>query len=192
MKSFRDIKESLLYFNKDFKDMNAIERACVELRIGRISSLAVLYEAVFSDTKSDSSLAAHEITKYMKSLNYKQIINLNDSFRISSYWNCKIDWRNVDLDELLHIVGLYSYLWMLRLGTFHSNGYFRQRCIEKLADVDKTNDYLCYVVLRLNDWVLEVRSAAFKACQKINDLSIDKTIDKSRNGNHEYALGQLC
>ncbi len=176
MKRFKDITQRLLYFNKEFKDMNAIERACIELRIGRISSLPVLYEAAFSSLKYDSSLAAHEITKYMEVLNYKQIISLNDSFRISSYWNCNIDWRNVDLDKLINDVGLYSYLWMLRLGTFHSNGYFRQKCIEKLAYVDKTNDYLCFIVLRLNDWVSEVRSAAFKACEKINDLSVDETI----------------
>ncbi len=113
MKRFRDINERLLYFNKEFKDMNKVERACIELRIGRISSLPVLYEAAFSSLKFDSSLAAHEISKYMDSLNFNQIIRLNDSFRICSFWNCNIDWRNVDLDKLIYDVGFYSYLWLL-------------------------------------------------------------------------------
>lgn len=176
MYNVKGIIDKLLYFNKDNNDINRIENACTELKNGRISYLSVLYEAVFSDIKSDRNLAVYTISKYMDSLNSNQIIGLNDSFRISSYWNCNIDWRNVNLDRLRYNIDFDCYLWILRLGTFHSNGYFRQKCLEQLMNMDKSNKSICYIVLRLNDWVLEVRNVAIKACEKITALNVDEII----------------
>ena len=48
--------------------------------------------------------------------------------------------------------------YVLILGTFHPNGYFRERCMEELA---KERGALPYLMLRANDWVKPVRKKAF-------------------------------
>ena len=56
----------------------------------------------------------------------------------------KKDWFRSDRD----------YFWILALGSFHPNGYYRQACLEEMAGYPGA---LPFLVLRLNDWVGEVR-----------------------------------
>ena len=48
-------------------------------------------------------------------------------------------------------------------GTFHGNGYYRQKCMEALASYEET---LSFLMLRLNDWVSPIRESAFALVQK--------------------------
>ena len=67
-----------------------------------------------------------------------------------------------------------EYVAMLCMGTLHSNGYYRQMCIEALRDCGSgmglySERYgiglslLIFYLLRVNDWVEEVRESAFAA-----------------------------
>ncbi|MBR1703342.1 MAG: hypothetical protein IJ716_15560 [Lachnospiraceae bacterium] len=67
-----------------------------------------------------------------------------------------------------------EYLAMLCMGTLHSNGYYRQMCIEALRDCGSGRrlyserygiglSLLIFYLLRVNDWVEEVRETAFAA-----------------------------
>lgn len=51
-----------------------------------------------------------------------------------------------------------QYVAILCMGTFHSNGYFRQSCMEELAQYEES---LPFLVIRLNDWVEEIRNSAY-------------------------------
>ncbi len=48
--------------------------------------------------------------------------------------------------------------YVLIVGTFHPNGYFRKRCMEALA---KEKGALPFLLLRANDWVRPIRERAF-------------------------------
>ena len=62
----------------------------------------------------------------------------------------KKDWYRSDRD----------YFWVLALGSFHPKGYYRQVCLEEIAGYPNA---LPFLVLRLNDWVGQVRLAAARA-----------------------------
>ncbi len=160
-----------------FDDLSRVENAIIDLREGHISNLSVLYVALFSDNKTTINLAATEISSYMQGLDSKQIIRLSDSFRMYGFWYGNINWKNVSLLKLRHNISKHNdYLWVLRLGTFHPNGYFRQMCLERLMYEDKTSQSISFMALRLNDWVMAVRNVAIEACERVTGMGLEEMI----------------
>ena len=76
-------------------------------------------------------------------------------------WNDKIDWKAERLKrtELLYLSDR-QYAAVLCVGTFHSDGYCRQACVEELKEY---KGGLPFLVLRLNDWVQAVRESAYES-----------------------------
>lgn len=78
-----------------------------------------------------------------------------------------------------------QYVAILCLGTSHSNGYFRQSCMEELAQYEGS---LLFLVMRLNDWVEEIRNCAYelvmyriKTCDLKELFYAMPMLDKVRN-----------
>lgn len=68
----------------------------------------------------------------------KGLIRLDEECRCYPYDVYTLNWQDIDCHSMLsHETLSYlsgeQYAAILRLGTFHSNGYFRQMCMEKLA-----------------------------------------------------------
>ena len=64
---------------------------------------------------------------------------------------------------------------IVRLGTFHPNGYFRENCMRAMADEEKS---LPCIVLRLNDWGKPVRDTAYDILsRRLKDAKIDTAIE---------------
>lgn len=143
---------------------NIIKQAVEELRQGKQNYLFVIYQALASHDKETIDYAAVEIARYMRNLNADRIIRLDECFRQYTSIEWIISWENVNIDLWeKSIRQREAYLWVLRLGTFHPNGYFREKCIVRLAE---DNESLKFVLLRLNDWVKPVRESAEKAAFK--------------------------
>lgn len=93
----------------------------------------------------------------------KKMCQLDERCRSYSeyYWNWqdKVDWKSDRLkrEELSYLTN-EQYAATLCVGTFHSDGYCRQLCVESLKEWENS---LSYLVLRLNDWVAPVRDSAF-------------------------------
>lgn len=99
------------------------------------------------------------IGSLLKSYTMTQMIRLNQLFRQNTSIEWFIDWQYVDLKHIKNQFDSESdYIYALILGTFHPNGYFRERCICNLAGF---KDTLPYLVLRMNDWVKSVRLQAW-------------------------------
>ena len=99
-----------------------------------------------------------------------------EEYNYSSNWQVWHDaLRNVrHKRENFPFLSDQEYLAMLCMGTLHSNGYYRQMCIEALRDCGSGRrlylerygiglSLLIFYLLRVNDWVEEVREAAFAA-----------------------------
>ena len=70
-----------------------------------------------------------------------------------------IDWKKVLPAGLADsIVNRQAWLNVMRLGTLHPNGYFRERCMRILEEDEES---FGYIVLRLNGWVRQVRETAY-------------------------------
>lgn len=114
------------------------------------------------------TIYAYEIagtyTRQLADITPKQLIRMGERWRsdIDMVWN--IDWRKVNIGrKQLSRLNDTEYLTVLKLGTFHGSGYYRQKCMEALASYEGT---LSFIMLRLNDWVSPIRESAFVLVQK--------------------------
>ena len=113
--------------NKNF-GIKAFCHAAEELRQGKQNYLPVLYQALVAEDKETIRFVAREIAQYMQSLNAGQIIRLDEQFRTYTSLEWRISWEKVDVDLLeKNIRNKEDFLWCMRVGTFHPNGFFREK-----------------------------------------------------------------
>lgn len=138
-----------------------------ELWAGKQNYLAAVYQMLAVADKECVRLAAFEIARYMKGLNSRRLMILDEQFRESTSMEWFIDWDKILLSDIKDkIQEKENYLWVLRLGTFHPNGYFRERCMKELAGECNS---LPYLLLRLNDWAKPVRETALRIVVQENE-----------------------
>lgn len=148
--------------------------------------LPVVYQYLASESDEVVNEAARVISEYVENHSFSGIMRLNESFRSHTSIDYTVNWREVSLEELeKRIKDKGSYLWVLRLGTFHPNGYFREKCIRELQ---KESSSLGFLILRLNDWVEPVRRAAEDTCADLSRFPLDELMwalpyfEKTRQG----------
>ena len=178
-----------MIFFKDTTDKNEdkIKKMGEKLLQGEVRSLAWLYEEIAVRDAKITNRVADYIKTYMSGLNAGQLIHLNESFREITSMDWVIDWKNVNLDHVeKQIKDKEAFLWVARLGTFHPNGFFREKCIRRLLN-DKES--VAFIILRLNDWTRVIRTLAANVTDTFKILSIDEIfgvlpfLSKVENGN---------
>lgn len=155
-------------------DNDKIKELGDNLLQGDVGCLAVLYEElVVGDAKVNERVADY-IKTYMRGLNANQLIHLNENFRQITSMEWVVDWKNVDLYDIeTSIADKEAFLWVARLGTFHPNGFFREKCIRRLF---KDKDSAAFFILRLNDWTKVLRDLAANVTNLINQMSFEEIL----------------
>ena len=129
-----------------------------------ISGLSQVYCAVATEDRELIRSGGRAIGMVMEGMTMRQVIRLSEHFRQYTSMEWDIDWKNVDIRQKKDwFRSDRDYFWILALGSFHPNGYYRQACLEEMAGYPGA---LPFLVLRLNDWVGEVRLAAARAAAK--------------------------
>lgn len=61
------------------------------------------------------------------------LIRLDERFRETTSLEWFTKWREVDPGKIeKNVADRGAFLWILRLGTFHPNGYYREKCVRRL------------------------------------------------------------
>ncbi len=139
---------------------------------GKENLLPTIYCYLTSSNVKTVAQAAHAIAGYMNRQDFSGICRLGDRFREMTSMEWSIDWKCFDIKSI-RTESIEDRLWVLRLGTFHPNGYYREKCIRALKD-NKAS--LPYAILRLNDWVREVRAAAEETCLSVTEFTAPEII----------------
>lgn len=133
---------------------------------------------VFPKEKDLQMKVAAAYDELLSRISSKKLIRLSEEARKffyderRKYWY-EIDWKSIDLSRrrLSHLNDS-QYSAVLKMGTFMSDGYYRQQCVERLNGFGGA---LPYFILRLNDWVVQVRECAFLMAQRrIQECNIDE------------------
>lgn len=172
-----------------------ISLSAAKLEAGQENALAVLYPALLSRDENLANSAAEAIYTYLESLNVSKIIKLSLRFREYTSMEWSVDWKYVSISDIReNILNENAFLSILRLGTFHPNGYFREKCMLALEDDEAS---LPYIALRLNDWVGPVQNTAYRILAKrLPDAKTDTAIemlpfiDQAKKG-QRYQVWQL-
>lgn len=165
-----------MFWHKVTKDdMDRAQEVASEVRHGKKQFLSVLYQMLVSRDKHVVRYAASEIAQYMQGVDSARIIKLDENFRQYSSMEWNINWQKVDFGLWKKCIECREdYLWVLRLGTFHPNGYFREKCVRELAG---ENASMRFVILRLNDWVKEVREVAIAVSKQVSELGAEELVE---------------
>ena len=141
-----------------------MSRAISGLEAMDISGLSQVYCAVATEDRELIRSGGRAIGMVMEGMTMRQVIRLSEHFRQYTSMEWDIDWKKVDIRQKKDwFRSDRDYFWILALGSFHPNGYYRQACLEEMAGYPGA---LPFLVLRLNDWVGEVRLAAARAAAK--------------------------
>lgn len=146
------------------------------LEAGEVNQLAVLYSSLLSKDKALVNVVAEAIHAYMHHLDAVKTIRLDRQFRQYTSMEWYHDWERISPADLTgNIDSQQVSLSILRLGTMHPNGYFREKCIWELSG---NEDSFGYLALRLNDWVRQVREAAYEILSnRLEGIQTDTAIE---------------
>lgn len=130
---------------------------------------------LYPNEQNDLQDHATEIANTMQAMNCKQLLRLRYQFSQSTSMEWYTDWTHVSPQSIRESVKTpKNYFYILALGTFHPNGYFREKCLDELKAYG--GEALPYTLLLINNWVQPVREKAFEASveiiQKASSLEI--------------------
>ena len=118
----------------------------------------------FYHARKEQEYAAKSILEFMENFSIKKYFHLENVYRRWDYeweshkrktkeWSTKYICKNV-----MKLHDEEAQRMILILCSMHSDGYVRQESIQKLAQY---KDSLPFLLMRLNDWVKQVRESAF-------------------------------
>lgn len=148
-------------------------------------------------SKADVALAASDaVHRLLRVVPAKDLGWLESNVRARVAYSAGViyDWYRLSPSQLtlLERFGDRS-VQILGLASFHHNGYVREAAINRLA-LSETGAELPFLLLRLNDWVANVRDAAYKAihsrlkpeyCRKfIDNFALLSRVAKAGRADH--------
>ena len=173
----------MLFIRKSFDNIK-YENIIKAFECGEYSFLMDIYE-IFALPLSELAktnlvaLAGEAIKNYMHEKDVTEIVRLGERVRETTSIEWRLDWNRVKISALKRLFkSERDYFYVLLLGTFHPNGYFRERCINILAEYPDT---LSFIMLRCNDWVSDIRDRAYTlAVQKMKICSISEVLQSAQ------------
>ncbi len=148
-----------MFFGKSRKTywQQVVEKELEKLESGDERALLTVYCAFAETDKTLMRRAGHAIRQLLDGRSLGQMIRLCERFRTFTSLEWGIDWAALSPKAIVQALDQEDRACVLILGTAHPNGYFRERCMEELAQEGGT---LPYLMLRVNDWVVPVREKA--------------------------------
>lgn len=153
-----------------------------------------------SGTRDEISSAAEAIETLLSSTTPEDLISLDELVRSSWVFGCPYSesWSRIEPRELAKWVGPGEPgVLLLRLSSFHSNGFVREEAIRRLKLINDGSE-LPYLLIRLNDWVPAIRSLAQDAVLAriqvnyidhfIKSLALVVRLENAQRADHAHVL----
>lgn len=168
---FKKVFHKIIEFNrgKTLKEANTTSShsgtiiqtsKCFEpgLEIIDISSIPEVFQLLLSKDGGTRLMSTKKLHGTMSTLNPSQLIKVDKMFRERVSYSWDYNWSNKKTEELFHpLMTEEEKLTILGLSSFHPNGYFREKAIKKLSQMN-TGFGIPFILIRINDWVKEVRN----------------------------------
>ena len=141
-----------------------------ELLDGKYTYAQLLLENFFHVNHKHQKIIAQTLLETLNSLSAKKCYTFSDDCRGSAYYSHSnylmiqdVSQADLTREKYPHLSD-EEYFALLCVGTFHYNGFFREKCLRKLVNY---HGHLRYFYIRMNDWVQEIRKAS---AELLNEL----------------------
>ncbi len=167
-----------------------------KVREGEEHYIPVLYCMVAEQGNPLLKQAAGLLAQAMGQMEVNRLLAFEERFRETTSVEWFIDWQRLDIRCLEQGLDAEEYRWLLRLGTLHPNGYFREKCMWELS---QSPEELPYMLLRVNDWAAPVRELAVEtACAMAPESRLDTLLyampflEKAKRGGRRDGAKLQC
>jgi len=131
-----------------------------------LTEIPDVFQLLLSSDENIKLQAATVISNVLNSLILTDLIKLDIIFRERTSYEWYYEWSNSNPIELLHpLMAKEEKFSILGLSSFHPSGYFREKAILALSDMN-TGGAIPYILIRLNDWVRQVRIMSQKQIKR--------------------------
>lgn len=161
---------------------------------------------LFFDAQNEQQNIAQTFLEKLQTVSIKQLIVLSEEIRETTYYSEELfpntEYWRLAMEKICHTRTQFShltdaqYMALLCMGTFNSNGFYRQMCLMELQQCKlklPTMRYgmemspLPFYLLRVNDWVAKIRESAkdlaleeIRHCDSGNLLLVLPILEKIR------------
>jgi HEAT repeat protein len=173
------------------------------LDLAEPAAIPYVAPVLVTGTKSEIIFAARAIEAMLSRTAPEELAWLDAHMRSSWFFRypCHGRWRKLKPSEVAKCVGPGERgRSLLRLSSFHASGFVREEATRRLALIQDGSE-LPYLLLRLNDWVSEVRKLAEKAVisriqtnyvdHLINNLVLVDRLKRVRRVNHSDVVERI-
>jgi len=147
---------------------------------GDVGVVPRIAPALLNGNRDEALAAARTISALLAQAGPEELVSLSERMRSSWFLGDPFgdEWRRLTRRELQKWVGPGEPgILVLRLSSFHANGYVREAAVLRLALL-KDGAELPYLLMRLNDWVPQVRAAALDAVvQRVRPDYVEHFVD---------------
>jgi len=135
-----------------------LTRNISDLKRGDLSRIPWIF-CVFSEShEASKETAAKALKKVLKRLSFDNIIRVDNQMRQTTSVEWSIDWRSLNIEGFLTPqMSAEEIRAVIIFSSFNPNGFIREKAVYAMKKLEGT---LPYILLRGNDWVREVRTAA--------------------------------
>lgn len=127
---------------------------------GEFAAIPYLIPMLFSDNRDESLSGARAVEALLSRATPEGLAWLDELIRQSLLFGYHVHWQKLQPLDLAKWVGPGEQgRLLLRLSSFHSNGYIREESVRRLTLIEDGSE-LPYLLIRLGDWVIQVREAA--------------------------------
>ncbi len=143
--------------------LETMEGELEKLESGDLTGLRFVYSAFATRDAKLMMRAGEVVRRQLSPMANLQLLGLCERFRTFTSLEWTIDWADVLPDQIQKVLSGEAYRYVLILGSFHPNGYFREKCVHVMAGHE---GMLFWLFFRMNDWVSQVRDAAGRALDR--------------------------
>lgn len=129
-----------------------------KLQAGDGSNLGYFYARFLDSSDAVRAYCADAITQYVTQSRVDEIIVSAGNFR-QFWWDKSYNDAELFSKAFENVTEIHQRFALLALGTFHANGFFREKCIDNLTVYGPRA--LPFVMLQVNNWVPVIREKAF-------------------------------
>ncbi|MHC1770080.1 MAG: hypothetical protein AB9869_38330 [Verrucomicrobiia bacterium] len=130
---------------------------------GEAQVIPSLLSFVVSPNANVQRAAAEAIWRLFASVEGTDYVQLDDLSRSELCYesNANSTWRNLKPSEVQSLASVPHGNLLVGLATFHNSGYVRAAAVQELSSVTDGSE-IPFLLVRLNDWVGEVRAEALR------------------------------
>ena len=134
------------------------------LGYGDVKSIPPVFCALAEGQAQTKRIAAKALNGILSTLQFDDVVRVDKQMRETSSMEWFINWRRVKIDDLLDdSMSANERRAIVIFASFNPNGFIREQAVKMLSDYYMS---LHFIILRLNDWVTQVRLASAAAYKK--------------------------